>query len=129
MKKIIICFILSLFASIGWACNCPFPGSAKAEMKKHEVVIIGKVISEKWINANDGEYYIYTFQIKEILKGEIKTQLISIKTAPPSPSCSFPFKLEKNYVIYANKVGEELTTSQCTRNTRHWRKEKKALED
>lgn len=127
MKTIFLLIIISLHTVMAVSCTCAFTGNAQEEVKKHDFVFIGKVISKTWIKSEDGNHFIVKVKQKEIFKGKIQTKIISVKTGPSLPGCGFPFEVGKTYAIYAFSTQNEIRTSQCTRNTKKWRKEKKMI--
>jgi len=127
MKKQILFILFTLITISVFSCSCPFPETAKEEIKKSDFVIVGKVISKSWIKSEDGNYFHIEVELKESFKGDFKTKMISLKTGPPLPSCGFNFKVGKIYAIYAYCSEIGINTSQCTRTTKNWRKEKKEI--
>ncbi len=127
MKTIFLLLVISLHSAMAIACTCAFPSNAQEEVKKHDIVFIGKVISMTWIKSEDGNHFIVKVEQKEIFKGKIQTKIISVQTGPSLPGCGFPFKIGKTYAIYALSTLDGIWTSQCTRNTKKWRKEKKMI--
>lgn len=108
-----------------FACTCDFPGTVREEMGRSDLVFVGKVVSKTWIESEDGSYFQIKIEVKEKFKGDFESKIVSLRTGPPAPACGFYFKVGKNYAIYTFSHGSEISTNQCTRTTKAWRKEKK----
>lgn len=119
MKLIImplIIFALALLnASTTLACSCSNPVPPREELKKRDVVFLGKVISRK--KSSDGVEVV--FKVERVWKGKI-TEEASIFTGYTADlydyenMCAPILKLGESYLIYAYG-NDKLETDVCTR--------------
>ena len=144
MKRllVIVCFIFS--TNFSFACSCIGKSKMKKEVEKTNVVFTGKIISSKIyeekneynenLNFTEVEYQVL---IIERLKGEIKTDTLTIYTGLGNGDCGIKFQTGKSYIIYSNyedehfnngkKVQNYVSTNICTRTIEYESKEYKKI--
>lgn len=129
MKAVFKSILLCVFALEGLACSCAFTQEVSEEYEKRDLVIIGKVLSKKWVETEEKGFYLVEIEIREAFKtGQVKTnETVFVRTGPRLPSCGFWFEEGKTYAIYADAVSDHFETSQCTRTTGSWRGERKII--
>jgi hypothetical protein len=171
MIKLFFVFILTFVVSHSYlACKCYETGTVKESFETSELVVYGKVIRRSYVSfketmkaekgdslnthlegdknnlLNSEAILKIEFEIKNIYKGQIISDTITIYTGRNSSSCGFTdFKEGGEYIIYGssmsylygyftNAANEKLEksgtfwTSQCTRTTEYNEPEAKELE-
>jgi Tissue inhibitor of metalloproteinase len=123
MKRIFIIFIsiFFLFSLKGYACSCVPPDTPEKELQQADAVFSGKVIKVEEggsgeFSANSSSQVSVTLEVKEIWKG-IEENRIVVKTEQHSASCGYEFEKNKEYIVYAQKQGNEWYVSLCSRTT------------
>lgn len=113
-------------------CTCIGEMSLSKEFKISNVILVGKVISKDTFNIKDtlfpslSIYKIkYQVLISRMIKGKIKTRIVSIISGIGNGDCGFSFEVGKEYLIYSTfenrhyRQGEIvkkfLATNICTR--------------
>lgn len=144
MKSYLFLFSLLLFSNYSFCCTCIGKNSIKKELKYRDVIVIGKVISQTIYEEKDSlitslslRKSVYQIVVIEKLKGEIKTDTISVFTGFGRGDCGVQFKIGEKYIIFANyenvhfnsgkKVENFLTTNSCTRTQQFKEKEFKKI--
>jgi hypothetical protein len=121
LKRIFIIFIgiFFLFSIKGYACSCVPPGTPEQELKEADVVFSGEVIKIEegklgWLSANSSSPVSVTLEVKEAWKG-VEENRVVIKTEQHSASCGYEFEKDKEYIVYAEKQGNDWHVSLCSR--------------
>lgn len=144
MNRFTVALLLIFISNYSFGCSCIGENSIKNEIKNRDVVLIGKIISQEEYEEKDTLYHNFIFKkikfkiaVIEKLKGEIKTDTISIFTGLGRGDCGINFKIGEKYIIYANydnehfnigkKVDKFLTTNICTRTKLFEKKEFKKI--
>ncbi len=127
--------ILFLMSFYSFACTCIGKLTLKESFKQSDVIFWGKVKSKKLISIKNPEvsftvnYYKVSFEVKEIFKGKVKEDIITILTGIGGGDCGYHFQIGKDYVVYARhekvynqtihrgSVAKFLFTNICTRTT------------
>lgn len=135
-------FLLLFSVNDIYACSC-LESSIKQGFTHADIIFTGKAIAFDKITHTDSisnpekagayyhrqfVYYEFTFEIKEIIKGNIDTGLLTITTHVDSASCGFYFELDTDYLVYSHRsniqmgswIEEDIvdpyyTTGLCTR--------------
>lgn len=142
MRYLIIFIICQFIVEKAISCTCAPDSNVKNEIKKHDLVFVGKVISKDIIKINDtldvietekgklydiyqSTRYKYVIEVVKIYKGKIKKNLIEVITGVGKGDCGFSFQINVNYVIYGDyrnqfipkgeKVTDYIYTDICTR--------------
>jgi hypothetical protein len=110
-----------------FACSCPGTENPRTEFSKAHGVFIGKVIG---IKKKSEYYYDVEFSIIKLYKSSKELGLTSenrlvMTSTLQSKSCDFPFKEDKEYLIYMYAWGGKRGVSTCGRT----RKLSEATED
>lgn len=123
MKKILFVFCLLIAF---WfvqpkqvsACSCVAPSTNNTRIlvrdayKNSQAIFSGKVLE---IVRNDSSYsFLVKMQVRKFWKGKLFKK-IEISTALDSAACGFAFEVGKEYLIYAYKNENKLTTNICSR--------------
>jgi len=117
-------FTLLTILNIGlfdiYACNCQGDSSVKEAIKNSDVVIVGKVISQSFIDIPDRvliketpkdslvhKFYPfvhrikkYKIQIEKIYKGKIEKDTIEILSGNGGGDCGNKFNIGGEYIVY-----------------------------
>lgn len=127
--------ILLLMSFYSFACTCIGKLTLKESFKQSDVIFWGKVKTKKLISIKNKDesfavkYYKVSFEVREIYKGRIKKDTITILTGIGGGDYGYHFKIGKDYVVYARyekvynpgvfkeRVPKFLYTSICTRTT------------
>lgn len=136
MKTIIwILFFTFLYAVKLSACSCFGQSSVKTSIKKSNLVFVGQVTHKEEITVQLDLIYTsinqhfnrFTFVVKRVYKGKVKTKTIQVVTGVGSGDCGIKFEVGKEYIVYskwrnrhseiAEKVKRFLHTDICTRTT------------
>ncbi len=101
-----IIFLLLLFQLPALGCSCIGEISVKDEIKRSDVVFVGKVISADTISDTIQYYKFrrikYSFQIQTLYKGRVSSDKMEIVTGMGGGDCGFEFGVGSEYIIYAN---------------------------
>lgn len=128
--KLIIIFYLVNYQCL--ACDCIGINSVKNEIKKSDIIFIGKIISKKLFKIQDESFPLlvinkveFTVLIKSVYKGKIDSNEIKIITGNGNGDCGINFKIGIDYIIYSSyaekyfelghKVDKFITSDICTR--------------
>ncbi|MET0945161.1 MAG: hypothetical protein ABWY22_07120 [Flavobacterium sp.] len=132
MKKLLVIVFFIFSTNFSFACSCIGKSKMKKEIENTNVVFTGKIVSRK-VYEEKNEYnenlnfakVEYKVLIIERLKGEIKTDTLTIFTGLGNGDCGIKFQIGKSYIIYSNyedehfnngkKVQKYLSTNICTR--------------
>ncbi len=112
MKKLLFfCFFLS-YGIISFCCSCIEDEPIKISIKKSHSIFIGTVVDSSLIkieeklegtNSSISHYFIkYNVVIKSLLKGKNYTDTVALYTGIGGGDCGYPFKINSDYIIYAN---------------------------
>lgn len=126
-KTLYLFFLLSFFLqNETQACSCLGASLVENEVKRSDLVAIGKVISIKTVSyqaqmIKDVPDFIYTrkiskvkIRISTIYKGETKQKDIFIYTGVGNGDCGFPFEKGEEYILYTNKYASPFFRTQIT---------------
>ena len=145
--KTSVFLILFLVSFYSFACTCLGKLTLKESFKQSDVIFWGEVKNKKLISIKNPEvnftvkYYKVSFEVKEIFKGRIKKDTITILTGIGGGDCGYHFKIGKDYVVYARyekvynlivlkeKVPKFLFTNICTRTTYKTEEEIKKIKE
>lgn len=142
MKQVLLIISFLFFTGFSFACSCIGKSKMKREINHVNVLFTGKIISREIYN--DTTYpnlplskAIYKVLVIEKLKGEIKTDTLTIYTGLGHGDCGIQFQIGKSYIIYSNyedehfnsgtKVSKFLSTDICTRTIEFENKEFKRI--
>ncbi|MCC9019919.1 hypothetical protein [Flavobacterium lipolyticum] len=132
MKNTMI-FLFFYCPSIVLACSCIGKSMINSEIKKTDVLFLGKVLSKKIFSMKieylPEEFYPKKIEYKVLVtkkyKGNIITDTLKIVTGIGSGDCGFNFLIDHSYIIYGmysekrlesrEKVNEFIETDICTR--------------
>ncbi|WP_400080159.1 hypothetical protein [Winogradskyella sp. R77965] len=144
MNQILLTVVLSIFTiSNGIACSCITINESLSKkitksFNQSDFILTGKVISRQ-AKRSSRQYQssfdpiIYKFEIKTIIKGNIKTRYVEIASPIDGASCGYSFEVGKFYLVYGRVSDQfssitenetDLVTGLCNRN-RKLRKVKK----
>lgn len=97
---------------MSFCCSCVGNESIKTSIKKSHSIFIGTVVDSSLIKIEEKlegisssiyHYFIkYNVVIKSVLKGKNYTDTISLYTGIGGGDCGYPFKIDSDYIIYAN---------------------------
>ena len=126
MKKGIKFFIITLilFQSADlFACSCAdlFKSVQKKvenAYKESDLILTGKIIDknvrQSTLDYRSDDLVTYTVKITTKIKGEVKSEKVSITSYRGSEYCGFIFEIGKEYLIYVYKQNNEYFTDLCT---------------
>lgn len=106
-----------------YACKCAVPGSPDEEIKKFDVVFIGRVLSvhhsfdPNALSYSPSDITTVGFSASTVWKGAVEEN-ITLTTPPTGGSCGFAFVEGEEYVVYAYKAAEDapnLSANICSR--------------
>ena len=123
MKTLVIILTILIFTSISdilFACSCIGQRTIQEEIKQVDAVLVGTVLNKTTITLIDStilkmfpndtsiQNYLmskitiarYDFLVKDIYKGKITNDTITIYTGLGGDDCGIEFEVEKNYIIY-----------------------------
>lgn len=111
--------LFNISAPVTYACSCAMPGSPTEEMAKSGAVFSGKVIeivdrNKNGLTHSSADPMEVVITVDEIWKGIDESQVVVV-TERDSASCGFQFEVDKNYIVYASKDGDQLRASLCSR--------------
>lgn len=137
MSKVIFIEFLILFfiwfPGNGWACSCIGENSVKQELKKSDVVLLGKILSKDIIIINDDNLPVgfelrrvkYSILVEKAYKGQAVRDTVELITGVGNGDCGYKFQIDSVYIIYSkysNKyfpggsaIDPFLYTDVCTR--------------
>ena len=104
-----------------YACSCMIPESPNDSLQKSDAVFSGKAIGIEEKNQNDLAFssmdpVLVTFDVDRVWKGENGSP-ITIQTRQSSASCGYSFEENSHYLVYANRNGDVLDVSLCSRTS------------
>ncbi len=89
MKQYLLILILVVYSSAAYCCSCIGEATVKQELKRSDVVFIGKVMSKKIIDITDTlmpaiiiQNAEYKLRVLTVFKGKIKQDTVMIGTVP-----------------------------------------------
>ena len=102
-----------------YACSCVIPESPNDSLQKSDAVFSGKAVKIEEKHQNDLAFssmdsVLVTFDVDRVWKGENEAS-ITIQTSPSSASCGYSFEENSHYLVYANRNGDMLDVSLCSR--------------
>jgi hypothetical protein len=159
--KIILLFSTILSFSNRYVCTCA-PVTIEESIEKADIIFIAKVLKVDTVNIipeffikhnlasmDSGGYtggYLVALKFKRLLKGENQADTIYIMTGLGNGDCGYYFKLQSEYLVYADKQEYLLidsidetnsrftshktayfTTNSCDRTTHEIKKEERLL--
>lgn len=147
MKKGTLFFLLLLFWQNGFSCSCIGENSVKDELKRSDLVVVGKILSKEEISLprdeNDSlrrEIHRASFRVlvTSRYKGRIQSDTITIITGFGGGDCGIRFTVGESYIIYAAKdifigygehteIRNTFETNRCTRTRKEEEAELKKL--
>ena len=108
MPPYLLC-VLSLSASVAYACECLPKRSPRGELRQAKAVFVGEVVE-----ANVGGVRgLFKFRVERFCKG-VKERFVTISSQ--RGLCSLSFGVGERWLIYA--YGDELLTDFCMRTAR-----------
>jgi hypothetical protein len=131
MKQFILILLFTYLSIPSKACSCIGESTAENEIKKSEIVVLGKVNSIervyiKFKNLDDFEKIDSTlsglflnkisFQVTSIFKGKRSMKNITIYTGIGGGDCGFYFKKGLEYILYASKQNLDFSKKFNTEN-------------
>jgi hypothetical protein len=154
-------FLTILSFSDRYVCTCG-PITIEEGIKKADIIFIGKVLKVDTVNMVFGRWikdgsasidsgwytkgHLITLKKEKLFKGENQTDTIYIMTGQGNGDCGYYFKLQTEYLVYADKQeyflidsideansrftshkAEYFTTDDCDRTTAEIKKEEKLL--
>jgi len=133
-KNFLIVLFLIFISTESFACSCggrheSLSKQVKRSFDNTDLIFTGKVIKITEINnsllKSSADPIIYTFEIIQVIKGQVQKKNIEIASAISSASCGYNFRIGKSYLVYSRKSTRysKLTknkfyfsTSLCSRN-------------
>ena len=127
MKNLIIISLL-LFSSVAEACSCFMVPMSAMKIMESELVLEGKIIDKKVVDdphSNEevtdlqfsfGQYFKYTVQVKDLIKGQYSKRTISIVSSTQGSACGVNLGLNKVYYLYVYAQGGYFNTNLCSDN-------------
>lgn len=111
---ILFCFLL-LSGTPTLACSCREVKSVREGMNLAHAVFTGTLIDvlENTVEDTDSFYYLtyeYTFLVENMYKGEIRQDILVVKTGGGGGDCGYHFTVGKKYVVYANLITSDENT-------------------
>jgi hypothetical protein len=119
MKKltyaILIILALSIIQTSSQQCKCGKKPTPEQSMNdpKTELIFVGIPLESKI----EGEYDIYNFVVKKVVKGTTGGDYVDIRTKTNANKCGFPFAMDFEHLVYAYKADGAFTTDSCTRTS------------
>ena len=104
-----------------YACSCMIPESANDSLQTSAAVFSGKAVKIEKRHSDDLAFssmdpVLVTFDVDRVWKGENESS-ITIQTRQSSASCGYSFEEDSNYLVYAQRNGEMLDVSLCSRTS------------
>ena len=125
MKKYIyISLVLGIFlfasAEKSFACSCmvtpePLKKQIQNAFTGANAIFSGEVVEIKE-SATDNYGVLVKFRVSKSWKGE-STQEITIRTAKDSAMCGYNFEVGGKYLVYADGLKDNLSTTNCSRTS------------
>ncbi|MEX0653685.1 MAG: hypothetical protein WD534_03330 [Phycisphaeraceae bacterium] len=113
--------LLALSVEVASACSCMAP-PPPAEARDQAGAVFSGTVTQ--IDDDEGRRKIVTLEIARIWKWPGQpARTVEVSTASNSAACGFPFEQGKEYLVYADRAGEDdaeaatFTTNLCTRTT------------
>lgn len=105
MRFFFLCLILTTKL---YACSCIGSSKISVKVKQCDVLIIGTVIDIKNFEVNPDnlpeifsiKLTEYTFEIKTVFKGELKSRRIKIISGRGNGDCGVKFLKDSEYIVY-----------------------------
>ena len=125
-----------LYTTNAFACDCFHGGPGRCYLPDAPVAFVGTVISKEAVDLRqppdpsaipnysgrrrvgdpppprDDSYIAVTFQVNESLRGDARKTIV-IRTEPANNSCTYPFDIGKEYLVFASDRSGSLYTSPC----------------
>lgn len=135
MKNGITLLFLLLLVQTGFCCSCIGENSVKEEVKRSDLVIVGKILSRDEITlprdennslGRESERVSFRVLVTSRYKGKIQSDTVTIITGFGGGDCGVRFKVGESYIIYAvedifigygehTKMPNTFETNSCTR--------------
>ncbi|MGJ8666367.1 MAG: hypothetical protein ACSHW7_08385 [Patiriisocius sp.] len=134
--KLLLVFAIGLIFQQSIACTCAEESNSLKEkvaesFERGSYIFSGLVVNiEKENNSeirSSFEEINYTFEVVKQYKGVPDTKTIKVKSYADSASCGYEFTLGQTYLVYANGLGDNISTTLCNRNNPIAGVEKKEL--
>ena len=104
-----------------YACSCMIPESPNDSLQTSDAVFSGKAVKIEEKHSDDLAFssmdpVLVTFDVDRVWKGENESS-ITIQTRQSSASCGYSFEEDRHYLVYAQRNGEMLDVSLCSRTS------------
>jgi len=131
--RLAILAAIAVWATDALACSCAGSGP-RCELPAAPVAFVGKVISKQAVDLRpidpapnnnrgrrlatdpppprDDSYIAVTFQVTEWFRGGSDSTLV-VRTDPANSSCTYPFEIGRDYLVFAGMRDGNLGTSPC----------------
>lgn len=99
------------------ACSCVPPGPPQAEFERAQAVFAGWVVERQGPQGgfqSSAEPVSYLFQVEQTWKGPNQSQIV-VASPASSASCGYEFEFNRQYLVYAFKGEDGLSTNLCSR--------------
>ncbi len=134
-RIVLILASLALCTTESFACSCRVAGPYRCSLPNAAVAFAGTVISKQDVDLRrpasaqgntggrlrtgdpvpppDDSYIAVTFQVNEPLRGDFEKTIV-IGTDAINSSCSYPFEIGNEYLVFADTYKGHLHTSICS---------------
>jgi len=123
-KRFLITVLIIISYTSLFACSCvetneSFKAKVERAFSNADLIFIGKVVSKEIIKT---EIYVpkikgtqkyvraeITFEVTDVISGEVHTKTLNIVTSDDEESCGYNFKIGNEYLVYSHEMDRRLT--------------------
>ena len=103
-------------AGVSYACSCPPPTNAAAQLEQADLMIVARVSSVRRLPPQDGRPMAETrFVVTETVKGPQHRVWTIRHQRCDSAMCGMDFRPARDYAVLARFAGGKVWTSACER--------------
>lgn len=108
--------VTAIAAGVAYACSCPPPANAAAQLEQADLMIVARVSSVRRLPSEEGRPMAETrFVVKETVKGP-QHRVWSIRhQRGDSAMCGMDFRPGQDYAVLARFADGKVWTSACER--------------
>src|SRR5437870_9012026 len=130
--RLVVLATIGLWATDTLACSCAGPGPNRCVLPAAPVSFVGKVIPKQAVDLRpavpldnrgrrlatdpplprDESYVAVVFQVSEWFRGGSESTLV-VRTEAANNSCTYPFEVGHDYVVFAYAHDGNLRTDPC----------------
>ena len=105
--KSFLLLTLLLCAETAYACQCAESGPPCESFWKADAVFVATVTSKAPTAAPDREFMSVRLTSDQVFRGDLGGREVEVLTGFGDADCGYPFKIGKQYLVYASRWGKE----------------------